>query len=136
MQIKTASLNALCFSVLLSLLFMSESLCGQAPKDRVVQAVDTTQARALSENVHPLARPQYDQGRVESSMPMRVTLVFKMSAAQQADLDALLANQQDRGSPDYQRWLTPEQYGSRFGLGQGDLNKVRGWLESEGLQVD
>ena len=64
-------------------------------------------------------------------MPMRVTLVFKLSAAQQADLDALLASQQDRGSPDYQRWLTPEQYGSRFGLSQGDINKVTGWLESE-----
>lgn len=69
-------------------------------------------------------------------MPMRVTLVFKMSAAQQADLDALLAGQQDRGSPDYQRWLTPEQYGSRFGLSPSDINKVTGWLESEGLQVD
>jgi subtilase family serine protease len=67
---------------------------------------------------------------------MRVTLVFKISAALQADLDALLASQQDRGSPDYQRWLTPEQYGGRFGLGQGDINKVTGWLESEGLQVE
>ncbi len=135
MQTKATSLMTY-FTVLLSLLFMSESLSGQTLKDRIAQAVDTSQATALNGNVHPLARPQYDQGRVESSMPMRVTLVFKMSAAQQADLDALLASQQDRGSPDYQRWLTPEQYGSRFGLGQGDLNKVRGWLESEGLQVD
>jgi subtilase family serine protease len=136
MQTKTTSLNALCFSVLLSLLFMSESLSGQAVKDRILQAVDRSQANTLNGNVHPLARPQYDQGRVESSMPMRVTLVFKMSAEQQADLDALLARQQDRGSPDYQRWLTPEQYGSRFGLSQADINKVTGWLESEGLQVE
>lgn len=136
MQTKTTSLNALCFSVLLSLLFMSESLSGQAVKDRIAQAVDRSQARALTGNVHPLARSQYDQGRVESAMPMRVTLVFKMSAEQQADLDALLARQQDRSSPDYQRWLTPEQYGSRFGLSQGDINKVTGWLQSEGLQVE
>ncbi len=123
-------------SALLILLFLSESLSGQTPKDRIVQAVDRSQATVLNGNVHPLARAQYDQGKVETSMPMRVTLVFKMSAAQQADLDALLASQQDRGSPDYQRWLTPEQYGSRFGLSQGDINKVTGWLESEGLQVD
>ena len=123
-------------SALLILLFLSESLSGQTPKDRIVQAVDRSQATVLNGNVHPLARAQYDRGKVEASMPMRVTLVFKMSAAQQADLDALLASQQDRGSPDYQRWLTPEQYGSRFGLSQGDINKVTGWLESEGLQVD
>jgi subtilase family serine protease len=135
MQTKATSLVTY-FSALLILLFMSESLSGQTPKDRIVEAVDKSQATVLNGNVHPLARPQYDQGRVESSMPMRVTLVFKISAAEQADLDALLASQQDRGSPDYQRWLTPEQYGGRFGLSQGDLNKVTGWLESEGLQVE
>jgi len=135
MQTKATSLVTY-FSALLILLFMSESLSGQTPKDRIVEAVDKSQATVLNGNVHPMARPQYDQGRVESSMPMRVTLAFTMSAAQQADLDALLARQQDRGSPDYQRWLTPEQYGSRFGLTQGDINKVTGWLESEGLQVE
>src|SRR5579872_1693022 len=135
MQTKATSLMTH-FTALLILLFMSKSLSGQTLKDRIVEAVDESQATALNGNVHPLARPQYDQGRVDSSMPMRVTLIFKMSAAQQADLDALLASQQDRGSPDYQRWLTPEQYGSRFGLSQGDINKVTGWLESEGLQVE
>lgn len=136
MGTKATSLCALCFTVPLGLLLISESLSGQTPKDRIVQAVDKSQATLLNGNVHPLARPQYDQGRVDSAMPMRVTFIFNMSAAQQADLDALLASQQDRGSPDYQRWLTPEQYGSRFGLSQGDINKVTGWLESEGLQVD
>jgi subtilase family serine protease len=101
-----------------------------------VQAVDASQMAIVAGNVHPLARLQFDQGRVEPSMPMRVTMAFKMTTAQQADLDALLASQQDRGSPDYQRWLTPEQFGSRFGLSQGDINKVAGWLESQGFQVE
>ena len=136
MQTKTTSLSAFSLSVLLSLLFMSESLSGQALKDRIVQAVDRSQTTVLKGNVHPLARAQYDQGRVAPSMPMRVTIMLNMSAAQQADLDALLASQQDRGSPDYQRWLTPEQYGSRFGLSQGDINKVTGWLESQGFQIE
>lgn len=128
--------NALYFSVLLILLFMSESMSGQALKDRVAEAVDSSQLTVVKGNVHPLARPQYDQGRVEPSMPMRVTMVFKMSTEQQADLDALLVSQQERGSPDYQRWLTPEQFGSRFGLSQVDINKVTTWLESEGFQVE
>jgi subtilase family serine protease len=102
----------------------------------VVQAVDSSQVTAVKGNVHPMARPEFDQGRVDPSMPMRVTMTFKMTAAQQADLDALLAAQQQRGSPDYQRWLTPEQFGSRFGLSQGDINKVTGWLESEGFHVE
>ena len=69
-------------------------------------------------------------------MPMHVTMTFKMAAAQQAELDTLLAAQQERGSPDYQRWLTPEQFGGRFGLSQGDIDKVTGWLESQGFRVE
>jgi subtilase family serine protease len=140
MHTKANSLNALSFSVLLTLLTLlcpSQALFAQAPlKDRVVQAVDNSQVTAVKGNVHPMARPEFDQGRVDPSMPMRVTMTFKMTAAQQADLDALLAAQQQRGSPDYQRWLTPEQFGSRFGLSQGDINKVTGWLESEGFHVE
>ena len=36
--------------------------------------------------------------------------------AQQAALDRLLADQQTPSSPNYHKWLTPEQYADRFGL--------------------
>ena len=135
---KANRLNAPSFTVLLCLLCLSESLLGQGPllKDRVVRAVDTSQVTTVHGNVHPLARPEFDQGRVDPSMPMHVTMTFKTTAAQQAELDTLLAAQQERGSPDYQRWLTPEQFGSRFGLSQADIDKVTGWLESQGFRVE
>ena len=124
-------------SVLISVLCLSETLFAQGLlRDRVVQAVDTAQMTAVKGNVHPLARAEFDQGRVDPSMAMHVTMTFKMTAAQQADLNALLAAQQQRGSPDYQRWLTPEQFGARFGLSQGDINKVTGWLEGQGFHVE
>ena len=104
MHTKANSRNVLSFSALLSLFCLAQALFAQAPlRDRVVQAVDTSQVTAVKGNVHPMARPEFDQGRVDPSMPMRVTMTFKMTAAQQADLDALLAAQQQRGSPDYQR---------------------------------
>jgi subtilase family serine protease len=138
MHIRTkSSLKTLYFGVLLSVLCYSTPLFAQGSlRDRVVMAVDTSQATAIPGNVHPLARSEFDQGRVDSSMAMHVTMTFKMTPAQQADLDALLAAQQQRGSPDYHRWLTPEQYGSRFGLSQGDIDKVSGWLQSAGFQVE
>ena len=137
MHTKANLLKAVSLSVLVSLLYLAGSLFGQVPlKDRVIQAIDTSQMTAIGGNVHPLARPEFDQGRVDPSMAMRVTMTFKMTAGQQADLDALLAAQQERGSPDFQRWLTPEQFGNRFGLSQGDFNKVTGWLESQGFQVE
>lgn len=130
--IKAPSIRVLC-----SLFWLSECLLAQTPpKDRVLRAVDVSEITPLAGNVGPLARPEFDQGRVEATMPMRVTMAFKMTAAQQADLNALLAAQQERGSPDYQRWLTPEQFGSRFGLSAGDIGKVTAWLEGEGFHVE
>src|SRR3984885_14968213 len=57
-----------------------------------------------------------------------LSLRFSLTPAQQADLTQLLAAQQNPSSPSYHQWLTPEQYGARFGLSSGDMAKVSGWL--------
>lgn len=131
---------ALKSSILIVFVLLGASLRGEAQtipaQSRIIAAVDEAVLTRLPGNTHPLARPEFDQGKVDPSMAMRVTMNFKMTAAQQAELDALLAAQQQRESPDYHRWLTPEQFGSRLGLGQGDIDKVTAWLESEGFSVE
>jgi uncharacterized protein (TIGR03437 family) len=64
-----------------------------------------------------------------------VTLVFQASTSQQADLKRLLAEQQNPSSPNYHRWLTPEQYADRFGVSQADVDRIALWLESQHLAV-
>ena len=51
-------------------------------------------------------------------------------------LDAFLTDLQNPASPDYHRWLTPEQFADRFGLSAGDIGKLTAWLQSEGLRVN
>jgi subtilase family serine protease len=65
-----------------------------------------------------------------------VSIIFNRSASQQAALEKLLAEQQDPASPQYHRWLTPAQFGARFGMAQQDLENVQMWLEQQGLVVD
>jgi uncharacterized protein (TIGR03437 family) len=65
-------------------------------------------------------------------MPIRYATLHLTPAA---GLEAFLAEQQSASSPNFHRWLTPEQFGDRFGLSKGDTDKVRAWLESQGLQV-
>jgi subtilase family serine protease len=73
---------------------------------------------------------------VDGGMEMQaVSLVFKPSPAQQSALDQLLAQQQDRMSPNYHKWLTPAQFGDRFGMSKSDIGKVISWLQSQGLTV-
>jgi subtilase family serine protease len=107
-----------------------------AAQDRLMQAIETGESRAVLGNVHPRARVEFDQGRAAGSMMLhRMVLTFKPSAAQQTELEALLNEQQNPVSPYFHQWLTPEQYADRFGLSESDLAKVVGWLEARGFEV-
>jgi subtilase family serine protease len=104
-------------------------------RSRIAAGIDDART-PMRGNVHPLARKATDAGPVAASMPIqRVTIFFSRTAEQQKDLEKLLSDQQDSASAHFHNWLTPEQYGGRFGLSESDLNKVTGWLEGQGFQV-
>lgn len=108
-----------------------------ATPDRITQPVDASRTRAIAGNVHHLAQPQYDQGAADPRTPMSyMVFLVKPSASQRGELQQLLSDQQNPGSPQYHKWLTPEAFGDRFGLSEGDISKVAGWLKSEGFAVD
>ncbi len=108
-----------------------------AQQDRIASPVDRFQKVALKGNIHPNADPLFDVGPADPSMKLdHVMVMLSRSAEQQADLDRLLAEQQDRSSRNYHAWLTPEQFGDRFGASPNDMTQVVSWLQSEGLAVD
>ncbi|MGC1371294.1 MAG: S53 family peptidase, partial [Candidatus Sulfotelmatobacter sp.] len=118
------------------LLFCIPTLCFAAQADRVTGPIDSSRMIVLPGNLHSFARAEYDQGPVEATLPFSsVRLVMAPSPSQQAALDQLLAEQQDRTSPNYHKWLTPAQYADRFGLSQNDTNKINLWLVSQGFAV-
>lgn len=83
-----------------------------------------------------MAQPRFDRGPVDPGLRLqRVLLLIKPSAAQQADLNQLLLDQQTPSSPRFHRWLAPEEFGNRFGLSPADHSKVAAWLASAGLTV-
>ena len=99
--------------------------------------VNASQAVAVKATAHPLALQRFDRGRANSQRQLtHVALTFRLSPAQQADLDRLLRMQQEPSSPNYHKWLTPDEYAARFGMTAGDLEKVSTWLQSQGLVVD
>lgn len=107
-----------------------------AQRNRIVGPIDNRKRVPLRGHIHPKALPENDLGRVDPSLALPyVTVMLKQSPAQQADLDQLLAQQQDPSSPNYHRWLTPEIYADRFGVSQGDLSQVVAWLRQQHLTV-
>jgi pseudomonalisin len=105
--------------------------------NRITEAIDDRETAALRGTLHPLLQHATDQGRMDGGIQLEsVSLTFKRTAAQEAAVEKLLAEQQDPKSANYHKWLTPEQYADHFGLSTADLDKVVSWLQSEGFTVN
>src|SRR5664280_171121 len=97
------------------LLFSAPALLAQP--GRIPRPVDNLRTVPLKGNRTPRAHPQDDQGRVDPLGRIGgMRLRLKPSPSQAAEIERLLAGQQDPASPDYRNWLTPEEYADRFGL--------------------
>jgi pseudomonalisin len=78
-----------------------------------------------------------DIGPISGEMRLdRMILLMKPTARQQADLNILLSAQQNPHSPLYHKWLTPTQFGARFGASSASLAQTTAWLRSQGFTVD
>src|SRR5579883_819083 len=122
-------------SAAFSILFLLSPAAFAQPS-RISRAIDPSSRVTLSGHLHPRALAGIDQGRVAPSLDMSyVTVELSQTDAQKADLEQLLQRQQTPGSPDYHRWLTPEQFADRFGASASDVAKITAWLDSQGLRV-
>jgi subtilase family serine protease len=134
--LSSPKLSATNLSTLILCVLILSTLGFAAAPDRIAGAVLSSQTVTLAKSLHPKAQSQYDLGPADPSRQLSyITLLMAPSASQQKALDRLLAQQQDPKSPNYHKWLTPQQYADRFGLSQNDLGKVITWLASQGFQI-
>ncbi len=101
---------------------------------RITQAIDEARMVQLKGNVHPLARSEFDQGAVSNATPMkRMLLLLQRSPEQEAALQQLMAEQMSNESPNFHKWLTPDEFGRQFGPADADIQTVTRWLASHGF---
>ncbi len=118
-------------------LFSQSTASPSTPRpDRITQPIDNTQVVALHGNVRADLTADRDLGAVEDSLGLRLYFVLQRSAEQQAALDNLLARQQQPGAPEYHKWLTPQEFGERFGASPTEIAKISAWLEAQGMHVN
>ena len=112
-----------------------------AAEDRIQGPVESARSIPLAGSVNSKTRIAIDRGNdrgaVDPGMQINgVTLALAPSDAQRDALERFLEQERDPSSPDYRSWLTPEQYGERFGLSENDLARVSSWLQSEGFALE
>src|ERR1700682_1221666 len=115
-------------------LVATAALAGTHNLKRAVNDNDTV---PVFGNVNEDARPDRDAGPVDPNMlfeKMVLVLAPRADAAERPD--QVIARLHDPASPDYHHWLTPEEYGRRFGISDADLHEVTSWLQRRGFTVD
>lgn len=108
----------------------------QNETSRIVERINESQLVRLKGNTHPLALSRFDVGVASPDMPLqRMLLVLRRSPEQQFALRGLLDDLHDTGSPVFHKWLTPDEFGRRFGPSNADLETVNAWLLAQGFQI-
>ena len=104
---------------------------------RITEPVNDSLRIVLKGNVPRQAQAQYDQGAVPASMPAsRLMLVLKHSPTQAQAVREYIDSLQDKNSPNYHKWLSPEEFGAKYGPSDKDLKTTTDWLESHGFTVN
>ena len=102
----------------------------------ITQAIDEAKLVTLHGNVHPLAQARYDLGTVPDSLAAdRILLLLNRPPERQSALQQFMKDVHTRGSAHYHQWLTPKQFGERFGPADSDVQIAVGWLKSHGFKV-
>src|SRR2546425_11641842 len=122
---------------LLSSLIESLEAQRETARSRITKSISDSSVVRLRNTTHSRIRTAIDKGRVQPDLPMeRVILMLKSSPEQEDELEQLLAQQQDPSSSQYHQWLTPQQFGGRFGASIEDINVITKWLRSHGFRID
>ena len=101
-----------------------------------VSPVDGVPRVTIPNSTYRLAVPANDVGPLDGSTPLqRMVLILGASPEQEYQARTLLDRQQTKGSPEYHRWLTPEEFGQRFGPSLHDLAQVTDWLQQQGFSI-
>jgi len=135
---KNPSRGLQAFPVVVStfLVFLTFSSLAAAQRQPVITAIDDTDRVTLKHTTHPLAQVGAELSPAEPGMRIeRMLLVLGPSGDVQPQLRALIDSQHDKKSANFHKWLTPEQFGERFGPSQQDINAVTSWLQQKGFDT-
>ncbi len=107
-----------------------------AARSLIVQAVDRNRTAVVSGAVNPETAHAQDLGAVDPAQVLEhMQLLLRRPPERQAAFDAFVEAQQQKGSPSYHQWLTPEQIGAEFGPSESDRATVVRFLQAEGFTV-
>jgi subtilase family serine protease len=110
---------------------------GSTARRLITQPVDEDRRVILKGNTRPEANPANDRGAVSDALPMEhMQMQLRLPAEKEQELEQFISELQDPASPNYHKWLAPDQFRQQFSLAQEDSDAVSAWLQSQGFTVN
>jgi subtilase family serine protease len=106
------------------------------PARAILEGIDESRLVTLVNNTRPEAVAANDRGRVPDEFPMEhMLLELKRSPEREAALEGYIDELHDSTSPNFHKWLTPEEFNAHYGVARSDVDAVSGWLRARGFTV-
>jgi|HubBroStandDraft_6_1064221.scaffolds.fasta_scaffold09039_2 subtilase family serine protease len=103
----------------------------------VTQSIDERVTVVLSGNTRSEANALNDRGRVEDALPLEhMQLLLQRPPEMEAELNQLINELHDSGSPLFHQWLTAAQFEAKFSVAAADIAAVSDWLAGNGFTVN
>ncbi|MDX6458682.1 MAG: hypothetical protein QOE55_2379, partial [Acidobacteriaceae bacterium] len=104
---------------------------------RIAGPVDKLSLTTLQGNVSAAVQAQYDRGEAAGATQLtHMRIVLSRSTEQQLALDRFEQELQEKSSPNYHKWLTPDQFGKLYGPADSDIAAIVAWLQSHGFTLE
>jgi len=105
-------------------------------RPRITQPIDDSIVVRIAGSRPQILDQATDLGRMDGNMKLGpLVLVLRSSPEQEHAVQTLLDGQQDKSNPNYHRWLTPDEFGSAFGVEATDIQEITDWLTRHGFRV-
>lgn len=109
----------------------------QAPRAAITQPIDERVLTTLPGNTRPEAIPANDRGALPDNFPLEhMLLQLQRPPALEQALQSYIDDLYNPSSPNYQQWLSADEFGQRFGVATQDIDKITQWLEGHGFQAN
>ena len=113
------------------------ALAQSTARPLITTKIDENDLVTLQGNTRPEATPENDRGRLADATRMdHMFLLLQRAPEREEALRTIIDQLHDPKSANFHHWLTPQQFGENYGLGQADTELIQRWLESHGFTVN
>ncbi|HEX4507050.1 MAG TPA: S53 family peptidase [Alphaproteobacteria bacterium] len=109
---------------------------GAASRSVVVDRIDENQRVTLAGNTRARLRDLPGVKTPDTTRLEHIHMQLRSTPEREQAAETYIEQLTEPNSANYHKWLTADEFGSRFGAAEADIAKVTAWLKSKGFAVN